>query len=581
MVNFNITMACNRPIIWIIALTLLFSITCITILYAAQAPSTQEAGAEAARFEKTIEKTRRTFEETKPKPPPIEVKKEEEKAVAGEVSFVLKGLAITGATVFRHKVFEPIYKPYIGQEVTFKDLESIIVMIKSKYKEKGYLTTTAYLPEQDIAEGKIVIKVLEGKMGKVSIEGNKWTPAPLIKKGLHVKKNEILDVVGLQRDILRLNQNPDIEAKAVLMPGTEPETSDVMLTVKDYFPWHVGVSVDNQGSRLVGKDRTLLTLRGTDATGHNDSLFGTMLFARRSDAQAIGYAIPTDTYGTKFGCNFVHFHMDLGKEFTASNITGDTKILSPYITREIVLSDATEVYVNAGIDIKSVVKHINGVKTSDDELRIPYFGVEVTVRDPSGETSFSPRFNFGTSGFLGASSRNHPTASRGETGGSFLKYEHEVRRIQRMPFDSYSITRSQFQISTHTLTPSEQLQIGGANSVRGYPEGDFLADVGAVVNFDWIFPMYFIPKSLKLPHSDVPLCHQIEPIIFVDFGCGRLNKKFPGERRDKFLMGVGGGLRIRLYKNLFCRFEWADAIGADPLTGAGPSTFNFSVQSEI
>jgi hemolysin activation/secretion protein len=117
--------------------------------------------------------------------------------------------------------------------------------------------------------------------------------------------------------------------------------------------------------------------------------------------------------------------------------------------------------------------------------------------------------------------------------------------------------------------------------VRGYPEGDFLADTGAIVNFDWIFPMYILPESLKLPYSDVPMKRQFEPVVFMDLGGGRLNKQLPLERRDKFLMGIGGGIRVRLYKNVFCRFEWAKAVGARPTGGAGPSSFNVSIQTEL
>ena len=51
--------------------------------------------------------------------------------------------------------------------------------------------------------------------------------------------------------------------------------------------------------------------------------------------------------------------------------------------------------------------------------------------------------------------------------------------------------------------------------------------------------------------------------------------------RDKFLASFGGGIRVRLYKNLFCRFEWAKDVGSKPTAGSGPSTFHFSVQSEL
>jgi hypothetical protein len=104
--------------------------------------------------------------------------------------------------------------------------------------------------------------------------------------------------------------------------------------------------------------------------------------------------------------------------------------------------------------------------------------------------------------------------------------------------------------------------------------------MGGTLSFEWLFPSYFIPPSWKLARSKVPLRHQIEPIVFLDMGAGRLKTVLPGEERDKFLMGIGGGFRVRLYDNVFVRCEWAGHVGDDPVHGDGPSTFRFAFQTE-
>ena len=78
----------------------------------------------------------------------------------------------------------------------------------------------------------------------------------------------------------------------------------------------------------------------------------------------------------------------------------------------------------------------------------------------------------------------------------------------------------------------------------------------------------------------MPLRHQIEPVFFVDVGGGKLKKILPGESRDKFLAGVGGGLRLH-FKFFSLRLDWAKAIGDKQTSGSGPSTFYFTFQSEI
>jgi len=156
-----------------------------------------------------------------------------------------------------------------------------------------------------------------------------------------------------------------------------------------------------------------------------------------------------------------------------------------------------------------------------------------------------------------------------------------LNHSQRMPFESYLSMRSQFQLASHTLASSEQLQLGGAYSVRGYPEGDYLADAGMCMNFDWSFPMYIIPKDIKLKNSTLPLRYQIEPVLFFDVGGGKIKKVNTGEIKNKFLAGVGAGLRMRVVKSTYLRLDWALAIGEEPVVGSGPSTFYFTFQSDI
>lgn len=549
-------------------------------------PPGQQPQADASRFQGELERKKASLQTKGAKAPEIQL--EEEKPSVSPVSgasFVLKDVKITGTTIFKPEEFAPLYKKYIDKEVTFKEINEIVDQVKVKYKEKGYLTTNAYIPEQQILGGVIEIRVLEGKMGKLLIEGNKWFTKHLIEKYFHAKKNGILNIQTLQRDLLRLNQNPDLEVRAVISPGQEPQTSDITLKITDHFPYHVGGGADDMGTRFSGHYRASVFGRSTNFTSNNDFIFFDSVVSADSSGDFMSYVVPIDTRGTKFGFDLSYFTSKIGREFRDFDIVGNTWNYTPHMTGEIYLSESLQISADAGLKIESVKKFIHADIANQEQLRIPYFKLDITRTDSflgGGQTSFSPEVQFGTGGgFLGASSEDNPKASRPGTDGYYFKYLHSLRRIQRMPWESYILMRHQFQAVSHTLPASEQFQLGGMNSVRGYPEGDYICDTGATLNLDWVFPLYLLPKEYKLPFDPTPLRNEIQPVIFMDLGGGVLKKTQPGERTSKFLMGVGGGLRINLYNKLSARIEFAQAIGADPTPDSGPSTFHLSVNCEI
>ena len=97
---------------------------------------------------------------------------------------------------------------------------------------------------------------------------------------------------------------------------------------------------------------------------------------------------------------------------------------------------------------------------------------------------------------------------------------------------------------------------------------------------DWVIPASFLNK-IKLPYLREPLSKQLDFALFVDMGGGKLKRVMPTERREKFLVGAGGGIRFHIERNLFIKLDWAKAVGDRPQAGNGPSTFDVMFQLEI
>ena len=261
-----------------------------------------------------------------------------------------------------------------------------------------------------------------------------------------------------------------------------------------------------------------------------------------SSGEYVSYQAPVGTYGTKAGLDAGYFQGKLGQEYKPYDITNYTEFYDPNVSFELYKTQDAQVNLRSGMTIDDIHKKQAMNPITDEQLRIPYAALDIIKTDGMGQTLFSPELRFGTSGFFGASRSDNPMSSRPGVDGYFTKYDQLINRTQRMPWGSYLQIRSQFQVASHTLPVSEELQLGGAGSVRGYPIGDYLADIGGDLDTDWYFPMYIIPSSWQL--FGVSMKNQIEPFIFYDIGGGELIEANSGEYKERFLAGAGAGVRI-------------------------------------
>ncbi len=77
---------------------------------------------------------------------------------------------ITGITVYSEDKLLALVSDSIGKQLTLAQLDELAQRITRYYHDRGHLLARAYLPAQDIKDGSVEIAVLEGRVGKVTIE---------------------------------------------------------------------------------------------------------------------------------------------------------------------------------------------------------------------------------------------------------------------------------------------------------------------------------------------------------------------------------------------------------------------------
>lgn len=550
--------------------------------YAAVNNSSETAGAEQNRFEKQIdvEQKNKAISAQPGSENGLDEADDADNAADSSVRFVLKSVKVTGNDSIPTAELEPIYAKSINQNVSLKDLRKIARAIKQEYRNRGFIAAYVYLPPQNVTSGSVEIAVIEGKIGQIEITGNKWFSTKLIKRMLGITTNNILYFENLRKGLNFLNKNRDIKAKAVLKPGKEVKTTDLQLNVKDHFPVHLSTDVNNLGTDNTGRTRWGIGATHTNLLGLMDELSGRFQIGAHSWAAGANYSVPLNSYQTALALSYSHSSVDLGGDFKALDVEGRADTYGVSLIQPFLDTKHFNAGANVGFDFKSVRNKVLGSKAGVDELRILNLGLNLEENDSYGRTILPQSVHVGFADFLGASGKNEPAATRAGTGGQFFIYRSSLLRYTRLPKGLILANRGNLQLTDDALPPSEQIRLGGAYSIRGYQEGEYLADSGAYLANEIYVPTYFFPEDWKLPYSSKPLRQQIMGVGFFDFGGGSLRKPQNNERDNRFLSGIGGGVRIELFDRVYARFQWGAPIGSNPSDGT-KGTFYYGISSDI
>jgi len=217
------------------------------------------------------EKELREKIEKKEKKPVIEKRLPEPEGLPPEGEKVLiKTITVTGVTLLAQKEIDEIIAEFQNKEISLREMQKAADLITDSYRIKGYVTSRAYLPPQKIEEGILEIRVVEGITGDIEIKGNQYFKTSLYRKQIRLKKGDPFDYELLRKGLSRINQLADRNAKAVLMPGKEAGSTDILLEVQDRLPIHIGLDWDTFGSRYIEKDRYRVTLTHNNLLGLDD-----------------------------------------------------------------------------------------------------------------------------------------------------------------------------------------------------------------------------------------------------------------------------------------------------------------------
>lgn len=560
------------PIFFLLFVVLFFN----TISFAAnQSASQQMSGQERAReiLEEQENLQNQIEQPTKTKPNEKSAQEEAPEGPTARKVFV-KSINVSGVTLFPNSTIRSITSQYENKDLTLKEIQKVADLISDLYWNKGYVISRAYIPRQKMEHGILEIEVIESKVGDILIKGNRFYSTKLINSYLTLKRGEPFNYNDLKQDLEDMNDHPDRTVKAVLSPGNEQGSTNLLLEVKDSLPVHVDLGYNNFLSRFLKDNIYSSTFTDNNLFGRDDILTFEYEVGDYNDyySYTTNYLYPV-TKSLNLGVYASRSEEVVQGEFSAVGARGTSSIYGLYGSQELVENDNLNSHLNFGFDYKNIYNFLESELTSRDLLRVAKVGFDVDIADDFGRTIVTDDFNYGIPGIMGGTnehldSTDTPTSRTG-AGGEFALDTLNILRLEKLPYDQTLLWKNQFQFSNSKLTSSEQFQVGGPTNNRGYSVTDAVGDQGYSMSWELAQPPYFIPKSWTIPYTSTKIYDDFRFIEFYDWSNVHLNSLQPGDEKNMTLSSAGCGAKLNILRNLSASYEIAWPLMGKSSDGRG------------
>ncbi|MEH1946491.1 MAG: ShlB/FhaC/HecB family hemolysin secretion/activation protein [Nostoc sp.] len=472
----------------------------------------------------------------------------------------VRKIQVVGSTVFKENDFNPVVKPFEERDLTLEEIRQAADAVTQLYLNKGYINSRAIPDTQQssTADGVVVIRVLEGRLTEINIEGTRRLNPSYIRSRIQLGAGIPLNTGKLEEQLKLLRLDPlftNVEAR--LRPTGKVGQSILVVRVEEAKTLIGSFGVDNYSPPSIGAERLGVELRSRNLTGMGDELAGSYYhtLSGGSDAFDFSYQVPVNAMNGKVQIRAAFNRNEITEPpFDAFEIRANQDLYEINYRQPLIRSPKEEFALSLGFTYQDgqtflfdnlatpfgIGPDVNGVSRTS----VIKFGQDYIRREPQGAWFLRSQFNFGVD-ILDATINNDPIPD-----GRFFSWLGQIQRVQQLSNDHLLLIQADLQLTPDSLLPSQQFVIGGGQSVRGYRQNIRSGDNGFRVAIEDRFTVQRNESGLST----------IQLAPFVDMGAVWNQSDNPNPLPNQtFLVGAGLGLlwnQAMGIDNLFLRLDY-------------------------
>jgi hemolysin activation/secretion protein len=482
-------------------------------------------------------------------------------------SFVLRDVRLSGNTVIDQAAIQSVVAPYLGKLVTSGDLEEIRQKLTELYINRGYINSGVIIPDQNVTNGTVTFRAIEGKVTGIEVTGTKHFNPEYFTSRLAFGTEAPFNVDNLSREQQILLQDPLIRRLNLeLLPGLEPGDARLHADVLEASRFSLTTQVADDQVPTVGATRGQLQGSMGNILG-----FGDILSAEygRSGGLNDGYAaysVPIAADDTRFSLRYDRNGVVVvTPELSSLNVTSSYSSVAVGLSRPMYRTPEATFALGASLERRQQQTFLLGMPfaftpgaEANGQTIVTPLRFYQDWLSRNAEYAFAARstFSFGLEE-LGAT--ENPSAPGIPTGRYFfwLGQTQYVRRIYK---DWEILARFNLQLAARPLFQMEQIAFGGLGSVRGYRTNLTVTDDGFLGSGELRIPV----GRLRLPYlADSDVAGTVQLVPFYDYArAWNVDRPTPFPQQ---ISGIGAGLRWYLGSGITAEFYYGKALQHVPV----------------
>ncbi|KFB98903.1 ShlB/FhaC/HecB family hemolysin secretion/activation protein, partial [Trabulsiella guamensis ATCC 49490] len=184
--------------------------------------------------------------------------------------FTVRDISLNGSTLIKPAAQQKLLSPWLNQCLSMAQLTQLTNDVTDWYVSRGYITSRAFLTEQDISGGHLRLVVMEGRLQAIRMDD---APPRMLKMVFPGAEGGILNLRDIEQGMEQINRTRREPVQIEILPGDREGWSVVNLTATPESPVTGSVSFDNSGQKSTGTGQFSGSLSFNNPLGLADSWF--------------------------------------------------------------------------------------------------------------------------------------------------------------------------------------------------------------------------------------------------------------------------------------------------------------------